>query len=106
MKEQSSKEQYTKAGVAEMAEELLARSPTLILQFSNCKEKLLSSSLIFWSEYSLLLTLSSKNKRAKLKVNHPDSFLWLICHLLVLSPLLLTSGFQILAFIRISWGTS
>lgn len=43
-------EQYAKTGVAEMAEELLARSPMLILQFSNCKEKLLSSSLIFWSE--------------------------------------------------------
>lgn len=43
-------EQYAKAGVAEMAEELLARSPMLILQFSNCKEKLLSSSLIFQSE--------------------------------------------------------
>ena len=43
-------EQYDKTGVAEMAEELLTRSPMLILQFSNCKEKLLSSSLIFWSE--------------------------------------------------------
>lgn len=43
-------EQYTKAGVAEMAEELLARAPVLILQLSNCKVKLLSSSLIFWSE--------------------------------------------------------
>ena len=50
-----------------------------------------------------MLTLSSKNKQAKLKVNHPDSFLWLICHLLVLSPLLLTSGFQVLACIRISF---